>query len=84
MKNLISFKTMITPYLVFSIFWGGSIFMWLLGIMVFINIPSDRLSAVLMMICGPIILRVITETWIVTFRINNTLTQIERNTRKEK
>jgi hypothetical protein len=74
-KDFLLFRRMLFPYLVQILFWS-SVF-----ICIFLGVASlfhrEYPGGVLMIIFGPIVMRMIAEYIIVIFRINDTLTDIQ-------
>ncbi len=74
MNDFLSFKKMITPIFIQIIFW---IYIAIVVIGGLVMISQDQaLTGILVIILGPIFVRVFTEILIVIFRINDTLTEI--------
>jgi len=81
MGNFFSFRTMITPVIIQIIFWIGVNLCIILGIgyMVFGSRYSTGavVYGLLILIFGPLLVRIYCEILIVFFRINETLTDIK-------
>jgi hypothetical protein len=79
MGEYLSFKKLFTPYLIQVLFWGliaFNTFDALFG-------GHDFFGGVFYLIAGPIIIRIVCEALIVVFEINNTLTEIREEQRKQ-
>jgi hypothetical protein len=80
---------MITPIIIQVLFWIGTVLCVILGIKAIDEGTSSRfgggggeevLAGVLFLILGPLIVRIYCELLILFFRMNETLTEIKRNT----
>lgn len=88
MSDFFSFRKMIAPVVIQIIFWLGVIACIGAGLFVFSvgdSLPttgylSPKTTGLMIIILGPIGVRVYCEILIVFFRIHDTLRQIERNT----
>jgi hypothetical protein len=82
MTDFLSFKRMLTPAFIQVIFWLGVAFCVIGGIWMITNafMPGQELMGVLLLLLGPIVVRVNCEIIIILFRINENLTEI-RNSR---
>lgn len=87
MGDFLAFRKMITPSVIQILFWVGVIVCVLAGLGTMIGgsyLPgssaSGALSGLLILLVGPIVVRVYCEILIVMFRIHDSLTVIERNT----
>lgn len=83
MKNFLAFRTMVTPVIIQVIFWVGVGFCIIAGI-IFIGIGAHQfdggpniLKGVLVLVLGPLAVRIYCEILIIFFRINETLTEIK-------
>lgn len=81
--DYLSFKRMITPKIVNFFFWLGTVISIVIGLGMFIvslvNFNSTGiLSGFLMILIGPLLLRIYSELLIVFFRMNETLTDIAK------
>ena len=83
MRDFIRFETMITPVLIAFLFWLAVIVVVIAGIM---SIVADHdhgvVRGVLLIILGPIVIRIYAEILMVIFRINDHLRQIVHNTQR--
>lgn len=76
-QDFLSFKRMITPIMIQIFFWLGVL---AVVVMSFITMSQQPLVGFLMLIFGPLAVRVYAELLILFFRMNDTLTNIEKNT----
>ncbi len=82
MSDFWSFRKMVTPVIIEILFWVGVIIcivagLIMIGLGVKANLAQSVLSGVLLLIFGPLAVRVYCEILIVFFRINETLTEIK-------
>lgn len=82
MSDFWAFRKMVTPIIIQIIFWVGVITCVIGGIILIavgIKQPGDQsvLKGVLLVIFGPLAVRLYCEILIVFFRINETLTEIK-------
>jgi hypothetical protein len=82
MSDFWAFRKMVTPVIIQIIFWVGVITCVIGGIILIaagIKQPGDQsvLKGVLLVIFGPLAVRLYCEILIVFFRINETLTEIK-------
>ncbi len=80
-SDFLSFRKMITPIIIQILFWLGVIIAIIFGIVsiVYGVIRSDvqtLLYGLLVLILGPLVVRIYCEILILFFRINETLTEI--------
>jgi hypothetical protein len=81
MKDFLTFKKMITPIIIQVLFWIGVAATVISG---FVSLfGGDILMGLGAIILGPIVVRLWTEILIVLFKINDTLTDINHNTKKD-
>lgn len=79
-KDFLYFRKMLTPIVIQIVFWIGVVTSFIGGIvMMFDNFLQGLLAAIL----GPIFVRIFTELIIVTFKINDSLTDIRNVKLKE-
>ena len=82
MRDLLAFRTMVTPIIIQVIFWvgvAGCIIVGLVGIFSASG-PTpgkDIGTGLLVLFLGPLVVRVYCEILIIFFRINETLTEIK-------
>lgn len=82
MEEFFSFRKMITPTIIRFIFWIGSGLMAIVGLVTFFSNLGRYGSAVgalgglLIIVVGPVVVRIICEQVILFFRINETLSEI--------
>ena len=77
MKNFLTFRQMLTPILIQILFWLGILACLWTAVMDFIH--HQILMGFLVLIIGPLLVRVGCEILIVFFRINQTLTEIRNH-----
>ncbi len=82
MSDFWSFRKMVTPVIIEILFWVGVIVCLIAGLILVVagiktSQPQSVLSGVLLIIFGPLAVRVYCEILIVFFRINETLTEIK-------
>ncbi|MCL4502895.1 MAG: DUF4282 domain-containing protein [Deltaproteobacteria bacterium] len=82
MSDFWSFRKMITPVIIEILFWVGVIICIIAGLILIaagirVNETQPVLSGVLLVILGPLAVRIYCEILIVFFRINETLTEIK-------
>jgi hypothetical protein len=84
MKDFLAFRTMLTPIIIQILFWIGSLICVIVGAMMVIYGARYfgaenhlELKGVLLILLGPLGVRIYCEILIVFFRINETLTEIE-------
>jgi hypothetical protein len=84
MKDFLSFRTMITPVIIQIIFWVGVALSVIIGIG-YIAVGSRYyggpapLYGLMILIFGPLAVRIYCEILIIFFRINETLTEIKHD-----
>jgi hypothetical protein len=81
MSEFLSFKRMLTPAFIQVIFWLGVAFCVIGGIVMIANpiMPGQDVMGILLLLLGPIVVRIYCEIVIVLFRINENLTDIRNN-----
>lgn len=84
MQDFLAFRTMITPVIIQIIFWIGVAFCVISGL--FTMFLGSRyggaggfFTGLLILILGPVVVRIYCELLIVFFRMNETLTEIKNN-----
>jgi len=82
MSDFWSFRKMVTPVIIEILFWVGVIVCIVAGLILIVTgiktgVAQSVLSGVLLIIFGPLAVRVYCEILIVFFRINETLTEIK-------
>ena len=82
MSDFWSFRKMVTPVIIEILFWVGVIFCVITGLILIVagikaDLAQSVLSGVLLVVFGPLVVRVYCEILIVFFRINETLTEIK-------
>jgi hypothetical protein len=81
-KDFWAFRTMVTPLIIQIIFWVGSIVCIAVGLyLIFLadeyTFSRHVFKGVLLIIFGPLAVRIYCEILIIFFRINETLTEIK-------
>jgi hypothetical protein len=80
--DFLAFRRMLTPWLVQAIFWAGLVAIIVASIgLIVAGEPVQQVGGVFLLLLGPFVLRIWCEFVIVIFRINESLTDIRRNTR---
>jgi hypothetical protein len=82
MKEFVTFRKMITPWLVQIIFWVATLVFILTAAVDIIHHESWRVVLEIL-ILGPLAARIICEVLILFFRMNDNLSAISRELRKE-
>ena len=81
MSDFLSFRTMITPVIIQIIFWVGVVLCILFGVgAIFFGTQYGEggiVWGILVLIFGPVLVRIYCEILIIFFRINETLTEIK-------
>ncbi len=82
LADFLAFRTMLTPVLIKVLFWVGVVACFLLGLgnlilALRLNSITELVSAVLIILLGPIFVRVWCEMLILFFRIHETLVEIK-------
>jgi hypothetical protein len=84
MWNFLTFRRMMIPYIIHVIFWGGIAISIVLGIIFlaaghyfFDNYAKGASIGILILIFGPVYVRIICELMMLPFRMNETLTDIK-------
>jgi len=82
-NDFLAFRTMVTPVIIQIIFWIGVALCIIFGFAtIFIGSQYGGASPVmgfLIIILGPVVVRIYCEILIIFFRINETLTEIKHN-----
>lgn len=84
-RDLLTFDTMITPFIIQLIFWIGTLGSVITGVIMLISGFTDLgnsmniIAGLLIIIIGPLVVRVYCELLIVTFKIFEHLTAIRRS-----
>ncbi len=82
MQEFISFDRMVTPVLIKIIYWLATIVVVIVGLAFFGMEDYGPVSGVLVLIFGPIAVRVYAEMLIVLFKISESLVSIRDNQNK--
>jgi hypothetical protein len=82
MRDFLAFRTMLTPIIIQAIFWIGVIICIVVGLVylgwgIKYGTVAGIYKGVLILILGPIGVRIYCEILIIFFRINETLTEIK-------
>lgn len=84
MRDFLTFRTMLTPILIQAVFWVGSVIAVIVGLVYIakgsqVHYGGSPLVAwgILILLFGPLLMRLYCEILIVFFRINDTLTEIK-------
>jgi hypothetical protein len=82
MGDFFRFETMITPILIQILFWLAALACVIAGIIIMVaaNDTAARIGGLLLLIFGPIGVRIYAEILIVVFRINDHLRHIDHKT----
>jgi hypothetical protein len=80
MGDFFSFRRMITPVIIQTLFWIFTAIAVIGGLALLFRGGSGTLLGLIWIVVGPLIARVYCEILIVIFRINETLTDIRSNT----
>lgn len=81
MKDFLTFKKMITPIIIQVLFWIAVVVVVIFGF--YTMFATSFFQGLLMVILGPVVYRILFEMMIVMFKMNDTLTDIKNNTKKE-
>ena len=82
MSDFIAFRRMLTPILIQIVYWLATVGV-VIGGLVALAVGEDaaeRLAGVAILILGPFVVRLFCEILMVVFRMNETLSEIRRNT----
>lgn len=80
MKDFLTFKRMLTPVIIYTLFWVGSLICFVVGIYdLFKGVYGIGL---IIFFFGPVAIRVMCEFIILFFRMNETITEINNNIEK--
>ena len=77
MNDFITFDKLLTPSLIHVLFWIGTASMVIPSLMI---LPHSFLSGIVGIIVAPVFMRVMCETVLVLFRINDALQEIKEKT----
>lgn len=73
-KEFLSFHTMLTPVIIQILFWVGVAVCVIAGIFL---IGAGKIQGLLLILLGPVVVRVYCEILIIFFRIHDTLSDIK-------
>lgn len=86
MNDFLTFRKMITPMIIQVLFWIGAVVSVIAGIIMIIGGASSPygggaavLTGLLLLVLGPLAVRIYCELLIILFRMNETLTEIKNN-----
>ena len=82
MKDFFTFRRMLTPILISVLFWGAVVFCIVSGIYDLFT-KDDIVRSFEVMLLGPIFARIVCEWIILAFRMNETLTDINKSLRQK-
>lgn len=82
MEDFLNFRKMVSPVIIKGLFWLQVIGFILFGISQMSNGGTGVILGILIMLIGPFIARIISETMILAFMINETLTDIRTELRR--
>jgi len=84
MKDFLVFRRMVTPILIQIIYWIATVMVILSGLsMVSSNEDTAvRIGGLMVLILGPLVVRILAELSMLLFRMNETLTEIKNNTER--
>jgi len=83
MNDFLAFRTMITPVIIQIIFWVGVVLCLIVGFTTmfvggnYYGSGGGALAGFLIVVLGPVVVRIYCEILIIFFRINETLTEIK-------
>ena len=82
MKDFLVFRRMVTPILIQIIYWIATVIVIVFGLYLLINGEGseETIRGLLVMILGPLGVRIYAEILMLLFRMNETLTDIKNNT----
>ncbi len=84
MSDFMQFKKMLTPVIIQILFWLGSILSVLVGLgLLIFGLEEEKLLGLILILLGPIVVRIYGELLIVVFTINDTLTEIHRSLKEK-
>ena len=91
LSDFIKFKKMITPLIIQILFWVGAVFSIVGGLITMATSfgrygggGAQILGGLLIVVLGPVIVRIYCELLILLFRMNETLTEIKIGLEKKK
>jgi hypothetical protein len=74
MKDFLAFRTMVTPVIIQIVFWVGVASCVIAGIFL---LAAGKVQGLLVILLGPLAVRIYCEILIIFFRINETLSEIK-------
>ena len=72
-SDFVSFRQMITPVIVRILFWVGVVVVFLVGLKVMMT--EDFGGGLILMVAGPVVVRIVSEVILVPFLIHDRLTK---------
>ncbi|MBX6322579.1 MAG: DUF4282 domain-containing protein [Rhodospirillaceae bacterium] len=81
MGDFFTFRRMITPVIIQAIFWIGVVVCIILGIVAIANgvTAGERIVGIVLLVLGPIVVRMYCEFFIVVFRINDNIADMRNH-----
>lgn len=90
LNDFLKFDKMITPVIIKGVFWIGLIISVIVGLgMIISGLSSawgggvDVLAGILLLVLGPLSVRIYCELLMVMFKINDSLTEIKESLKRE-
>jgi hypothetical protein len=81
LQDFITFRRMITPILIQIVYWIATAVVIIAGLsQLFTGSGFERMLGLLIIVLGPLAVRIYAELLMVVFRMNETLTEIKNNT----
>ena len=81
MGDFLAFRKMITPLVIQILFWLGVVVTVIMGLITLVTADGfAKLRGLVMIVVGPLAVRIYCEILIVLFRMNESLTDIADNT----
>ena len=83
MSDFLTFRRMVAPVVIQIVFWLGSVAVIVFGVAGIVigahhNRASEVVGGFMLLLFGPLVLRLYCEVLIVAFRINDSLTDIQK------
>ena len=75
MRNFLAFRTMLTPLLIQTAFWAGLVICLAAGIYTLVQ-QHNIVRGLEVLIIGPVMVRILCESFILFFRMHETLVDI--------
>ncbi|MEK6536939.1 MAG: DUF4282 domain-containing protein [Actinomycetota bacterium] len=81
MKDFLTFRRMLMPILIQILFWIGVVIVIIAGLVILVTSKGDaKWGGLVMIILGPLGVRLYAEMLIVIFKINDTLSEVKQDT----